>query len=54
MTSKGHSQKELKDFLDRINNLNEKHDSVYKERELELKGYLLNRLIYRQEPFYLI
>lgn len=36
MTPKEHPQKELKDFLD---NLNEKHDSVYKERELELKDW---------------
>lgn len=47
MTPKEHP-KELKDFLD---NLNEKHDSVYKERELELKdclfyGFTTNR----QEP----
>lgn len=30
MTPKEYPQKELKDFLD---NLNKKHDSVYKERE---------------------
>lgn len=46
MTPKEHP-KELKEFLD---NLNKKHDSVLKERELELKGCLLNGFTYRQEP----
>ena len=46
MTPKEHP-KELKEFLD---NLNKKHDSVYKERELELKDCLLNDFTHRQEP----
>lgn len=46
MTPKEHP-KELKEFLD---NLNKKHDSVLKERELELKDCLLNGFTYRQEP----
>ena len=46
MTPKEHP-KGLKEFLD---NLNKKHDSVLKERELELKDCLLNGFPYRQEP----
>ena len=46
MTPKEHP-KELKEFLD---NLNKKHDSVYKERELELKDCLINGFTHRQEP----
>ena len=47
MTPKEHP-KELKEFLD---NLNKKHDSIYKERELELKDCLLNGFTTnRQEP----
>lgn len=46
MTPKEHP-KELKEFLD---NLNKKHDSVLKVRELELKDCLLNGFTYRQEP----
>ena len=46
MTPKEHP-KELKEFL---YNLNKKHDSVYKERELELKDCLINGFTYRQEP----
>lgn len=48
MTPKEHP-KELKDFLD---NLNEKHDSVYKERELVFKDCLFKGFTTnRQEPF---
>ena len=47
MTPKEHP-KELKEFLD---NLNKKHDSVYKERELGFKDCLLNGFTTnRQEP----
>ena len=46
MTSKEHP-KELKEFLD---NLNKKHDSVLKERELVFKDCLIKEIIYRQEP----
>lgn len=46
MTPKEHP-KELKEFLD---NLNKKHDSVYKERELVFKDCLINGFTHRQEP----
>lgn len=48
MTPKEFS-KDLKEFLDKIKE--KEHDSVLKERELELKNCLLNDFTERQDSF---